>query len=64
MSKHKAFSYAYGDGLSGKCFWFRFFGYGLHFKHHDDDLLFSERYGYSRYYVIFGIRVKILTPRH
>ena len=61
---HRFFSCAYGEGLNGKCFWFRVFGYGLHFKRHDSELLFSERYGYTPSAVIFGIRVKALKPSH
>ncbi len=60
--KNKILSWDYGDGVYGKCFWFRFFGYGLHFKKHDGALFFSERYGYSRYFIFFGIKIKTLKP--
>jgi len=59
---HRFLEYDYGDGVYGKCFWFRIFGYGLHIKKHDADMLFSERYGYERYYVLFGLRARILKP--
>jgi len=58
----KLFTYDYGDGVYGKCFWFRVCGYGLHFKKHDGMRLFSERYGYDRYFVFFGIKVRTLKP--
>jgi len=38
------------------CFWFRIFGYGLAF---DNKLRFSQKYGHTKYYRIFG---KIVTP--
>jgi hypothetical protein len=60
---NKIFSYDYGDGVSGKCLWFRFFGYGFHFKNHDGTLMFSERYGYTPFLVVFGVTIKLLKPR-
>jgi hypothetical protein len=61
--KCKFFSYGYGFGVYGKCFWFRLYGYGLHFKKYNkNNLLFSERNGYTPYVVFFGIKVKILKP--
>ena len=60
--KYKFFSCSYGDEVADKCFWFRFFGYGLHFKHRDARLLFSERYGYATGKVFFGVRVRVLKP--
>jgi len=60
--KYKPFSCDYGEGIEGKCFWFRFFGYGLHFKRHDAGLLFSEREGHAASKVVFRIRVSALKP--
>ena len=37
-------------------FWFRVFGYGFAF---DNKLRFSQKYGHTKYYKIFG---KIVTP--
>ena len=56
------FTYDYGEGVYGKCLWFRVFGYGLHFKKHDGTLLFSERYRYTPYKVFFGVKVRVLRP--
>ena len=58
----KIFCWCYGDGVYGKCLWFRIFGYGLHFKKHDARMLFSERYGYARYYAFCGVRIRLLKP--
>ena len=60
--KYKVFSCYYGEGVHGKCFWFRIFGYGLYFKHPCGALTFSERYGYTHYKVFFGIKVRALKP--
>lgn len=59
---NKVFSFDCGEGVYGKCFWFRVFGYGLHFKKNNARLLFSEGYEPSRYSVFFGIRVRLLRP--
>jgi hypothetical protein len=56
------FCSAYGDGVYGKCLWFRVYGYGLHFKIHNSRLTFSERYGYAKYTVLLGIRMRALRP--
>jgi hypothetical protein len=61
--KYKFFEFDYGDGVMGKCLWFRIYGYGVHFKKHDGKILFSERYGYMRYFIFWGIKVKFLKPR-
>ena len=60
--KQQIFCWAYGDGVYGKCLWFRVYGYGLHFKIHNSRLTFSERYGYVKYKVLFGIRIQALRP--
>ena len=62
VRKHRPFEWAYGEGVYGRCLWFRVFGYGLHFKKHDAGMLFSERHGYRRYYTFFGLRMRVLTP--
>lgn len=41
-------------------FWFRIFGYGLSASTMKP--LFSERNGYTKVWVIFGIKFKVLTP--
>ena len=43
--------------------WFRFFGYGLHFRRSDGFLLFSERLGYKKYFVFLGIKIKTLKSK-
>ena len=52
MKKRKIFEYEIYDG----CFWFRILGYGIAF---DNKLRFSQKYGHTKYYKIFG---KIVTP--
>lgn len=48
---------------SDGCFWFRLFGYGLHFKDvRKHSLLFSERNGYVRRVQIGNWSIKILKP--
>jgi len=59
---YKFFMWDYGDGVMGKCLWFRFCGYGLHFKKHNGAFLFSERYSHPTYKIFFGIKVKALKP--
>ncbi len=46
-----------------RVFYFRIFGFGLHFKRMEsgDSLLFSERYGYTKHWMIGKIKIKILT---
>lgn len=52
------------DGVS--CTWaiyFRICGYGLHFSDRKSkDAYFSERYGYTKAWYPFRIRVELLTP--
>jgi hypothetical protein len=46
-------------------FWFRFFdGYGVWGRSQKikSFVLFSERYGYTKYFKIFGWKFKILKP--
>jgi hypothetical protein len=43
--------------------WFRIFGIGLHWKHKKRGLLFSERYGYSRYLQIGKWIIRYLPHR-
>ncbi len=49
---------------SNKTGWFRLFKYryGIHWKHSNNRLTFSERYGHKKYWVLFGFRFKILYP--
>lgn len=58
--KPKAFSSMY------KCdvYWFRIFGYGLHFKlvHEGYEPLFSERNGHTKVLKIGKLRIKALKP--
>ena len=42
-------------------FWFRIFGYGLSFS--KGRLLFSERYGYTKYLKIGNIKISFLNRR-
>ena len=59
----KMIAWDYGDGVYGKCFWIRIFGYGLHVKKHNSSMLASERYGFTPYRVIFGFKFKYLPKR-
>ena len=44
-------------------FWFRVFGYGIHVRRIEShDPMFSERYGFTTAYYVFGLRLKFLTP--
>jgi hypothetical protein len=58
----KFFTWDYGNGINGKCLWFRIYGHGLHFKKHDGMFIFSERYGYTPYVILFGVKIKTLKP--
>lgn len=52
--------------LKFKCAYFRIFGYGLWIgiRHLQDGLLFSEYYGYTKFWQFGSIRIKPLTPRY
>ncbi|MEE8299472.1 MAG: hypothetical protein V3R67_08860 [Thermodesulfobacteriota bacterium] len=39
-------------------FWVRIFGYGISFR--NTDLLFSERYGYKKVWVVKGVKIALL----
>ena len=43
-------------------FWFRIFGYGLYADRFNGQLMFSERYGYTRYWIIGGFKFKAFKP--
>jgi hypothetical protein len=46
-----------------RTFWFKVFGYGLHFKPSRGHVpLFSERYGYRKAFYFGPLRVMVLTP--
>lgn len=70
MKKYKYFMWDYGNGIMGKCLWFRLCGYGLHFKKYNGMILFSERYGdtdirlygYTAYKIFFRVKIKVLKP--
>lgn len=53
-------------GIYPGMFWFRIFGYGLHFKNwKKNDLLFSERYFWTvkkRVLIVGFVIVKVLKP--
>lgn len=57
--KHRPFEcYAWKSGL-----WFRFLGYGLHFKPSSDhQKLFSERYCYTKAFYVGPVRIEVLKP--
>lgn len=42
--------------------WFRIFGYGLHVRPSGHPMLFSERNGYTKTWLLLGLRFKVLTP--
>lgn len=51
-------------GFHAKYWWFRVFGYGLHFRWVTDDYspLFSERNGYVKVLKIGKLWIKVLKP--
>ena len=56
----KTWFYFYQENGFG---WFRLFGYGLHWKDTKrHDLLFSERYKHTKYIMLCGYLIKLLTP--
>jgi len=60
----KSITWCYGDGLMGRVFWIRIFGYGFKVKKASSPMLFSERNGYRKTHVILGLRFTFLVPDH
>lgn len=50
----------WASAYSPKGGWFRVFGRGFMWKHKDEGLRFSQRYGYKKYYKVGGWNVEYL----
>ena len=62
MKKYKDPFFAFYNSKDG-LIWFRIFGYGLHIKDiNRHDLLFSERVGARKRFVLRNYSIRILTP--